>query len=160
TMGLVRALGVWTATAVVIGTVIGSGVFKKPQAVADPGPYFRPAILGWGIGRVLGLLGGPALAQGAVLYPPARGRSRFRREGYGRLAGFLWGWVEFWMIRSASIAALATICSEQLHTVLRVVLGRENVFDFWTEQALTVTLIVVLAVVNLRGVKWGGVLQL
>jgi basic amino acid/polyamine antiporter, APA family len=163
TSGLVRALGVWMATAVVVGTVIGSGVFKKPQQVAAAVPYFGPAAVVWILGGVLALLGALSLAEVAVLFPRAGGNYVFLREGYGRAFGFLWGWVDFWMIRSASIAALATICTEQLHTVLRVLLDRspkETVLDFWAEQALTVTLIVVLALVNMRGVKWGGLLQL
>src|SRR5216684_3480252 len=89
--GLVRALGPLMATAVVIGTVIGSGVFKKPLTVAEV----------------------------AVLFPRAGGNYVFLREGYGRLGGFLWGWVEFCIIRSASIAAMATIFAESLNDVLR-----------------------------------------
>ena len=50
----------------------------------------------------------------ATLYPRAGGCYVFLREAYGRLAGFLWGWVDFWIIRSASIAALATVFSESL----------------------------------------------
>src|SRR6266576_156622 len=109
--GLVRALGVWTATAVVVGTVIGSGVFKKPRAVALAVPYFGPAALVWVLGGVLALLGALSLAEVAVLYPRAGGNYVFLREGYGRLFGFLWGWVDFWMIRCGSIAALATMFS-------------------------------------------------
>ncbi len=161
--GLVRALGWWTATAVVVGTVIGSGVFKKPQAVAFAVPYFGPAAVVWVLGGVLALLGALSLAEVAVLFPRAGGNYVFLREGYGRLFGFLWGWVDFWIIRSASIAALATICAEQLHTVLRSLSGKspdERVLESWVEVALTVALIVVLALVNIRGVKWGGLLQL
>jgi amino acid transporter len=78
-----------------------------------------------------------------------------------RLFGFLWGWVEFWVIKGASIAALATVFSEQLHTTLREALGAGNdVIPFWGQQAVTITLILALALVNLRGVRWGGVLQL
>src|ERR1700680_1307609 len=101
--GLVRALGPLMATAVVVGTVIGSGVFKKPQAVAAGGPYFWLAAPGWVLGGVLVLLGALAYAEVAVLYPRAGGNYVFLREGYGRLAGFLWGWGEFWVIRLASV---------------------------------------------------------
>src|SRR6266481_3649148 len=114
--GLVRALGPLMGTAVVVGTVIGSGVFKKPQVVAENVPYFGLAATVWVLGGLLALLGALSLSEVSVLYPKAGGNYVFLREGYGRLFGFLWGWVEFWIIRSASIAALATICSEQLHT--------------------------------------------
>src|SRR5712692_1412990 len=102
---LVRALGPLMATAVVVGTVIGSGIFKKPQSVAENVPYFGIAALVWVLGGVLAFLGALALAEVAVLYPRAGGNYVFLREGYGRRAGFLFGWVEFWIIRAGSIAA-------------------------------------------------------
>src|SRR5262249_32562012 len=114
------------------------------------------------LGGVLALLGALTLAEVAVMYPRAGGNYVFLREGYGRLFGFLWGWVEFWIIKGASIAALASIFSEQLHTVLRELLGtgRANVLPYGGQQAVTVTLILALALVNVRGVRWGGTLQL
>src|SRR5262245_15818764 len=115
---LVRALGPVMGTAVVVGTVIGSGVFKKPQVVAENVPFFGMAATIWVLGGVLALLGALALAEVAVLYPKAGGNYVFLREAYGRWAGFLWGWVEFWIIRAASLAALATVFSESLHNML------------------------------------------
>src|SRR5438034_8322317 len=157
---LVRALGPLMAIAVVVGTVIGSGVFKKPQVVASNVPYFGLAALVWILGGLLALLGALAYAEVAVLYPKAGGNYVFLREGYGRLAGFLWGWVEFWIIRSASLAALATIFTESLHDILKANAGtRAAVLSFWEERLVTVSVLVGLAVVNVRGVRWGGGLQ-
>src|SRR5437879_8533081 len=116
---LVRALGPVMATAVVIGTVIGSGIFQKPQRVADNVPYFGLVALVWILGGVLALMGSLAYAEVSVLYPRAGGNYVFLREAYGRLAGLLWGWVEFWIIRGASLAALATVFTDSLHDVLR-----------------------------------------
>jgi amino acid transporter len=161
--GLIRALGPFTATAIVAGTVIGSGVFKKPQSIAANVPGFDLIALVWVLGGVLALLGALSLAEVAVLFPRAGGNYVFLREGYGRLAGFLWGWVEFWVIRTASIAALATIFIESLHDVLRQVRGigtNMDVLSFWQQQLLTIGVISLLAVVNMRGVRWGGGLQL
>jgi basic amino acid/polyamine antiporter, APA family len=164
---LVRALGPWMAMAVVIGTVIGSGVFKKPQLVADKVPNFGMAALVWLLGGVLAFLGALALAEVAVLYPKAGGNYVFLREGYSRLFGFLFGWVEFWMIRGGSLAALATVFAESLGDVLgnqgfRQSLGVDPAADplgYWERRGLTVGILLVLALVNVRGVKWGGVLQ-
>jgi amino acid transporter len=150
------------ATAVVVGTVIGSGVFKKPQSVAENVPNFGCVAVVWILGGLLALLGSLALAEVAVLFPQAGGNYVFLREGFGRLAGFLWGWVEFWIIRSASIAALATIFTESLHNVFRACYQMtldQEVFTYWEERLLTVAVIVALALVNIRGVKWGGLLQ-
>ncbi len=159
---LQRVLGPWVATALVIGTVIGSGVFKKPQAVAGDVPEFGLAMLAWVLVGVLTLFGSLTLAEVAVIHPRAGGNYAFLREAYGRWAGFLWGWVEFWIIRSASIAALATIFTESLHDILRETRGVEagqELLGFWTRQGVTVTVIAVLAFVNARGTMLGGGLQ-
>jgi amino acid transporter len=147
------------ATAVVVGTVIGSGIFKKPQSVADNVPNFAVVSLVWILGGVLALLGALALTEVAVLFPKAGGNYVFLREGYGRLAGFLWGWVEFWIIRAASIAALATIFAESLNDIIRN-LSVKYGLSFWEQRGLTVAIILSLAIVNIRGVRWGGGLQL
>jgi amino acid transporter len=155
------------ATAVVVGTVIGTGVFKKPQSVAENVPYFGPAALVWVGGGLLALLGALAYGEVCVLLPRAGGNYVFLREAYGRLAGFLWGWVEFWIIRSASLAALATIFTESLHDVLINDAFRHSLglppgtrLGFWTLQAITVGVLMFLAVINILGVRWGGAVQL
>ncbi len=151
------------ATAVVVGTVIGSGVFKKGRNVAENVPEFGMAMGVWVLGGVLALLGALALAEVATLFPRAGGNYVFLREGYGRGAGFLWGWVEFWIIRSASIAALATMFTESFHDVLRQSLHRgtnAEVLAFWPRQLLTALVIAGLAAVNARGTRIGGGLQL
>src|SRR5437868_1038246 len=103
---LPRVLGLVTATAIVVGTVIGSGVFKKPHAIAVAVPHSGLVAILWVLGGVLVLLGALAYAEVCVLYPRAGGNYVFLREAYGRLAGWMWGWVDFLVIRSASIAAL------------------------------------------------------
>jgi APA family basic amino acid/polyamine antiporter len=162
-----RVLGPWMATALVVGTVIGSGVFKKPHAVAQAVPTFGWAIAAWVLLGVLVMCGGLALTEVIILYPRAGGNYVFLREGYGRLWGFLWGWIEFFVIRSASIAALAAVFTEALHDVLknnsvRVALGLPatgDILDFWPLKWVTVVTIIVLMLVNIRGVRWGGGLQ-
>jgi APA family basic amino acid/polyamine antiporter len=161
--GLLRGLGPLMAMAVVVGTVIGSGIFKKPQAVAESVPFFGEVLLVWTLGGVLAILGALALAEVAVLYPRAGGNYVFLREGYGPLFGFLWGWVEFWIIRGGSLAALATIFTESFHDILRETAGTgagSDVLSYWEQKLLTVAIILGLALVNVRGVRWGGLLQL
>jgi basic amino acid/polyamine antiporter, APA family len=166
---LQRVLGPWMATAIVIGTVIGSGVFKKPHAVARDLTEFGMIMIAWVLVGLLALIGSLILAEVAVIHPRAGGNYVFLREGYGRWAGFLWGWVEFWIIRSGSIAALATVFAESLHDVLRFTQGAEDsqgvfvmpreVLGFWSLRGITIAVIVVLALVNMRGTVLGGGLQ-
>ena len=158
---LPRVLGPWMATALVIGTIIGSGVFKKATSVSKNVEEFGLVVTAWVLVGLITLIGALALAEVAVLLPRAGGNYVFLKEGYGRWAGFLWGWVEFWIIRSGSIAALSTIFSEQVHAILRHIRGVDgDVLSFWALQGMTVTVIAVLAIVNARGTRLGGGLQL
>jgi amino acid transporter len=164
--GLPRVLGPIMATAIVVGTVIGSGVFKKPHAVAVAVPYSGLVALVWILGGLLVLLGALAYAEVSVLYPRAGGNYVFLREGYGRLAGFLWGWVDFLIIRSASLAALATVFTESFNDVfsnesLQQALGLSGGarLDFWGQRIVTVAVLFGLALINIRGTTWGGGLQ-
>jgi amino acid transporter len=150
------------AAAIVVGTVIGSGVFKKARNVAENVPETGLALSVWVLGGVLALLGALAYAEVATLFPRAGGNYVFLREGYGRMAGFLWGWVEFWIIRTGSIAALATMFTESFHDVLRQALYPGQTLDvlpFWPRQLLTVLVIAALAALNARGTRLGGGLQ-
>lgn len=163
---LPRVLGPTAATAIVVGTVIGSGVFKKPAAIAAAVPHSGLVALLWVAGGLLVLLGALAYAEVCVLFPRAGGNYVFLREAYGRLAGFLWGWVEFWIIRSASLAALATVFAESMADVLdndalRDALGLPPWLRlaFWPQRLLTVAVLLALAAVNARGARWGSGLQ-
>jgi amino acid transporter len=164
---LIRALGPFMAMAIVVGIVIGSGIFKKPQQVAQNVANFGPAALVWVLGGVLAFLGALALAEVAVLYPRAGGNYVFLREAYGRPAAFLWGWVEFWLIRAGSIAALATVFAQSLADVLRNPALRaavgfsptQEALGFWEQRGLTIGVLVVLTLINIRGVRYGAGLQ-
>jgi APA family basic amino acid/polyamine antiporter len=155
---LPRVLGPWIATAIVVGTVIGSGVFVKGRTVSDSVPEVGLAMAAWVLGGILALLGALALAEVAVLFPRAGGNYVFLREAYGRPMGFLWGWVEFWIIRSASIAALATMFSTSVGNLVGQALGTAGL-DYWPRVLLAVAVIVALAAVNARGTRLGGGLQ-
>jgi amino acid transporter len=165
--GLTRVLGPWTATAIVVGTVIGTGVFKKPQSVAEHVSHFGIVAVVWTLGGVMAILGALAYGEVAALLPRAGGNYVFLREAYGKLAGFLWGWVDFWIIRSASMAALATIFTESLHSILadpaaQQLLGLppDTRLSFWGQRAVTVGVLAALAGINAVGVRWGGGVQL
>jgi APA family basic amino acid/polyamine antiporter len=162
---LPRVLGVWMASAVVVGTTIGSGVFKKAHNVADNVPEFGLAISVWVVGGLLTIFGALAYAEIAVRYPRAGGNYVYLREAYGRGAGFLWGWVDFTIIRSASIAVLAYMTTEALHDALRQSLNPPHdrtaeILGFWTRQAMTVGVIALLTAVNARGTRLGGGVQM
>lgn len=154
---LPRVLGLWGATAVVVGTVIGSGVFKKASIVSADVPGVGFALLAWVVVGVLTLMGSLVLAEVAIQIPEVGGVYAFLKRSYGRWAGFLWGWVEFWMIRSASIAALATVFSQSLSQVTELTLG-EGLSRFG-QLAVTLAAIGFVCGVNLVGTRFGAHVQ-
>src|SRR6187402_2806591 len=104
---LPRQLGLWSAIAVVIGTTIGSGIFRSPAGIADrlPGPL--PMLAVWTIGGLFALCGALTLAEIAGALPYTGGLFVFIRDGWGRLPAFLFGWSELVLIRAASLGAVA-----------------------------------------------------
>jgi basic amino acid/polyamine antiporter, APA family len=148
------------AAAIVIGTVIGSGVFKKASSVSKDVPDFGMVLGAWALVGLLTLMGALAIAELAVLMPRAGGNYVFLKESYGRWAGFLWGWVEFWIIRAGSIAALATVFAESVLDIVGQKRGDADIQYQIACLAMTVIVIAVLALVNSRGARLGGGLQI
>jgi amino acid transporter len=105
---LPRRVGLWSAIAIVIGSIIGSGIFRSPAGVADrlPGPL--PLLSVWVVGGLLALCGVLTLAEVASALPETGGIFVFLREGWGRLYAFLFGWSELVIIRASAIGAIAT----------------------------------------------------
>lgn len=154
---LPRVLGPWLAAAIVVGCVIGTGVFKKAHAISKEIPESGVAITVWVVVGLLTLCGAMTLAEVAALFPKAGGNYIFLREAYGRIFGFLWGWVEFWFLRVASCAALAAVFSESLHNVLQLAMGtKEVVLGFWGQQIVSAIVISFLGLLAARGTKLGA----
>ena len=155
---LPRIIGPWMAGAVVVGTVIGSGVFKKGRNVAEQCPEFALAISVWVVVGLLSLMGALAIAEVAVRLPKAGGNYAFLRDAYGRWAGFLWGWVDFGIIRTSSIGVLSVMFVESLSDVLVLVNGQG--LDRLVRVAGSLAVIAGLTLVNIRGTRIGGGLQM
>ncbi len=158
TSKLPRVLGPWMAAAVVVGTVIGSGVFKKAKNVAIDCPEFGLALSVWVLGGLLALFGALTIAEVAVRIPKAGGNYAFLRDSYGRWAGFLWGWVDFGIIRTSSIGVLAVMFVESLNDLLMQTVDVS--FERWLRVVATLFTIATLTALNIRGTRIGGRLQL
>src|ERR1700674_4029639 len=105
---LKRDLGIWSAAAIVVGTVIGSGIFLVPNTMVKNvgSPLMVFAV--WIFGGMLSLFGALSYAELAAALPQAGGEYVYLREAYGPLWGFLYGWTQMWVAKSGSIATLAT----------------------------------------------------
>jgi len=152
--GLVRVLGPRIATAVVVGNVIGSGIFLKPGNIAGEAGQFSVIISVWVFGGVLCILGALCFAELSAMYPRAGGLYVYLREAYGRPVAFLFGWTEVFFGKPASIGALSVAFVGSFSLALGGILS-PNV-----QVLVAITLIVGMAWVNIVGVLWGGRLQM
>lgn len=115
---LSRQLGLWSAVAVLVGSTIGSGIFRSPAGVTAKLPGPLPLMSVWVAGGLFALCGALTLAELSGELPATGGMYVFIREGWGRLPAFLFGWAELVLIRAASLGAISTTFSEYLLRVL------------------------------------------
>jgi APA family basic amino acid/polyamine antiporter len=151
-MQLKRELNLSDATLLVVGNVVGAGIFTTSGFLAGelPHPLFFIGI--WMLGGIITLFGALTYAELAGMFPKAGGDYQFLKEGYGLWAGFLLGWVNFWIIIPGSIAALALALISYLNPLF--VLSDPLLAKF-----LAVALIVFFSWINYRGIRWGGTTQ-
>ena len=107
-----RRIGLWTAVAILIGTTIGSGIFRSPAGIANKLPGPLPLLAIWVVGGLFALCGALTLAEAASAFPKTGGVYVLLREGWGRLSAFLFGWSELVMIRAAALGAISTTFAE------------------------------------------------
>src|SRR5213594_3137204 len=108
-VNLKRQIGLYAATAITVGNIIGSGIFRSPHSVAQHISAFPLVILAWVIGGVLSLCGSLALAELAVTHPRTGGLYVFIREGFGDASAFVFGWANLWVIKPTVIASITTV---------------------------------------------------
>jgi amino acid transporter len=148
---LPRSLGVWSAAAVLVGSTIGSGIFRVPGAVAARVGTVGAVTLLWLVGALVALVGALTIAELAGLFPRSGGIYVFIREGFGPLPAFLFGWTELLVIRPSAIGAIAVLFAE--YTV------RLFHFDPSATRWIAAASVLVIGLANIRSVGWGAVVQ-
>lgn len=147
---LPRRLGFWTAIAVVIGDVIGSGIFRVPSAVATEVGSVPGIMLVWVLGGIITLCGALSLAELAAAMPKAGGVFVYLRETFGPGVAFLFGWTIL-LAEPAATAAIALVFAEYL--------GRLVPLTPIGIRLVAAGLIVVVAAAGYRSVRGAGVIQ-
>ena len=150
---LPRRIGLVEALAVVVGTTIGSGIFRSPAAIANRLPSPSAFIAVWIVGGILALCGALTLAEIASALPRTGGIYVMLQEGWGDLVGFLFGWSELVMIRAAALGAVATTFAEYALRLVAPAHAQSDVVHYVAAVA-----IVIFAVLNIIGVKWSTML--
>ena len=158
---LPRVLGLFDATALVVGSIIGSGIFLKVGKVDQ-------ALMAWGFLPIIGvwifvglvtLCGSLALAELAAMYPHAGGPYLYLREAYGRLPAFLWGWTEFWVVRTGSLGALACASVIYLDEFLRPPHAAAPPLGHTGQFIMALSIVIGLTAINIISTRWGAAVQ-
>ncbi len=166
---LIRGLSLLDATMIVIGSMIGSGIFivsaKSSALVGSPGWL----LMVWALAGVLTITGALCCAELAAMMPRAGGQYVFLREAYGPATGFLFGWSLFFVIQTGTIAAVAVAFADFLgviapgvsasnYLIAPVHLG-SYALSLSTQQLVAILLILLLTFTNTRGLKTGKLIQ-
>src|SRR3954470_4983364 len=148
---LPRSLGVWSAAAVLVGSTIGSGIFRTPATVAaDIGTVGAVALV-WILGGIVAVFGALTLAELATMYPRSVGVFVYVREGFGPLPAFLFGWTEMIVIRPSALGAIAMIFAEYMQTFVKMSDGQVRM--------VAGLAIIVLGLLNIASIKWAATLE-
>src|ERR1044071_7673173 len=166
---LVRGLSLLDATMIVVGSMIGSGIFitsaESSKLVGSPGWL----IAAWAIAGLLTITGALCCAELAAMWPKAGGQYVFLREAYGSSIGFLFGWSLFLVIQTGTIAAVA-VAFANFTGVLTSKIAADNyliapitfgsyAISLSTQQLLAIVMILFLTITNTRGLKTGKFIQ-
>ena len=172
---LVRGLGAWASAAIVVGTMIGTGIFLKPAEMAREGRSVSVVFAAWIIGAILSIFGAFSFAELGSMIPEAGGEYAYLRRGFGPVYGFLFGWMHSIVGRPSSLASISAGMMRFLSFIFPVVAaplftmhiaipgltGWIKPYDFvftWA-QPLAVIWLLIMTGVNYLGVRLGGAVQ-
>ena len=143
---LPRTVGFWGAVAVMIGVIIGNGIFAQPTVIAKylSDPWLVLSF--WAIGGAVALCGALSFAELIAMFPNSGGIYVFIREGYGRSFAFVFGWTYLLIVKPSAAAGIAVFLGKNVNRLFGV---------DWNVQIQTVVVLFVLTLVNVLGTKLG-----
>lgn len=162
--GLVKGLGLLDATTLVMGSMIGSGIFIVPADISRQVNSPGLMILTWVVTAVLTIVAALSYGELAAAMPKAGGQYVYLREAFGPMLGFLYGWTLFTVIQTGTLAAVAVAFAKFAGVFFPTVSAsnfvvRAGGFGISTQQLLAIAVIVLLTWVNTRGIRAGATVQ-
>ncbi len=162
--GFVKGLGLLDATTLVMGSMIGSGIFIVSADIARQVKSPGLLIVCWIIGALLTIIAALSYGELAAAMPHAGGQYVYLREAFGRLWGFLFGWTMFVVIQTGTIAAVAVAFAKYTGVFLPSVSASNYLIGsgklgLTTQQLLAIAIVIALTVVNTRGIRTGAIVQ-
>ena len=161
---LKRQLGLFDSSMMVIGIVIGSGIFMTTGLMAEAIPSASLILLAWVLGGLQMLAGALTYAELGAAMPKAGGQYVFLREAYGQLPGFLFGWIAFVAYISGTNAAIAVAVAEHVGSFYpslstqNIIIGVGS-FSISGGQIFALALIMILSIINYLGIVFGKWVQ-
>lgn len=161
---LVRGLNLWDTTLLVLGLVVGGGIFLTPAAIAKSLPSGPWILAVWVVGGVLSIAGGFVYAEMGAMIPKSGGMYVYIREAFGDLPAFLYAWVAFWVILAGADAAVAAGFAEYL-SVFFPSLGSAHVVasvgghPVTAAQLVAIAAVLLLSATHYVGIKEGARIQ-
>ncbi len=162
--GFVKGLGLLDATTLVMGSMIGSGIFIVSADVARQVRSPGLLIICWLVGAMLTVIAALSYGELAAAMPQAGGQYVYLREAFGRLWGFLFGWTTFVVIQTGTIAAVAVAFAKYTGVFMPSVSAGNYIvgsgkLGLTTQQLLAIAIVLVLTLVNTRGIRTGAIVQ-
>jgi APA family basic amino acid/polyamine antiporter len=159
--GFIRGLGLWDATAVVAGSMIGSGIFIVSADIARQVGAPGWLLVVWLIAGVMTVIGAVSYGELAAMMPHAGGQYVYLREAYGPLMGFLYGWTLFLVIQTGTIAAVAVAFGKFTATLVPALDAalRLGPFSVSAQQGLAIAIVALLTAANCNGLRTGKLVQ-
>ncbi len=165
--GLIKKINIFDAILFVMGSILGSGIYMTSGHIIGYIGNEKWMLLIWLCGGLFTLLGGLCMAELGTKHPKAGGPYVYLKEAYGKWAGFLFGWIFFWIIESGGIAALSVGFTDHLISLLKmenILLGKININNFfqhniYLSQIIAIIPIILLSVVNNYGLKLAIIIQ-
>ncbi len=148
---LIASLTLIDASMLVIGCIVGSGIFRAASSIAAHVSSASLTLALWIFGGLLSLCGALCYAELAALFPKSGGDYIYISQIYGRFWGFLFGWTKLFIERTGTIAILASVFSDYLRRVLA--------YDEAWSRVIAAGAIILLTSVNVLGVRWGKYVQ-
>jgi APA family basic amino acid/polyamine antiporter len=172
---LAREMGLIAAVAAGVGSIIGSGIFKKPALMASQLGSPELLILVWVVAGIMTLFGALSIAEISGMFQDPGGQYVYFNKGYNRFVGYLYGWAVFIVTQTGSLAAIAYVFSDSLGYFVKFPrlsaawesfsipipgIGAMTPFKFIGLKLTTIALILFLTVMNYLGVKFGNAIAI
>lgn len=147
-----RQLTLFDSTCIIVGIIIGSGIYVTTPIIAGNVPSANALLITWIAGGIVAFLGALCYAELSTSFPEDGGDYVFLTRGFGRPVGFLFAWAEFWIIRPGNIGMMAFAFARYANRLYPLRLADHERYDYVVYAALAV---LALTAINLRGVRAG-----